>query len=61
MRLEMHLAPLETVLEKLMGKFGSTESISSFSDVMGTAADALTKFAGGFRRPFRCHNCKGAF
>lgn len=33
-------------LGELTGAFGSTESISSFSDVIGTAADALKKFAG---------------
>lgn len=35
-----------SALGELNGAFGSTESIQSFSDVIGTAADALTTFAG---------------
>lgn len=33
-------------LSELNGSFGSTESVSGFSDVIGTASDALKKFAG---------------
>lgn len=32
-------------LSELTGSFGSTESVSNFSDIMGTATDAIKKFA----------------